>query len=161
MPRQLLASNPPSPNGRDVSEEEKARETVANYFASHLLVSQTAFDHALTNMHHWLKLKSYFRVSYAVILKRLHEMGVKDFGKTKRLLSVQYKKETGESLTKEIELEPKLQAEDFPLNQRYSSLVWQALEQEKISESKAAELLGITIERLRLTRREQEVYAVA
>ncbi|WP_041235499.1 hypothetical protein [Dactylococcopsis salina] len=61
----------------------------------------------------------------------------------------------------DIELEPKLQAEDFSLNQRYSSLVWQALEQEKISESKAAELLGMTIERLRLTRMEQEVYAVA
>jgi len=53
-------------------------------------------------------------------------------------------------ITEEVELEPKLQAEDFPLNQRYSSLVWQALEQEKISESKAAALLGIAIERLRL-----------
>ncbi|MEQ8385131.1 MAG: XRE family transcriptional regulator [Coleofasciculus sp. A1-SPW-01] len=150
---QLLAS--------DNREEEKAREAVANYFASHLLVSQTAFDQARTNMHDWLKLKSYFRVSYAVILKRLDEMGLKDFGKTKKALCVQYKNKTGESLTKDIELEPKLQAEDFSLNQRYSSLVWQALEQEKISESKASELLGMTIERLRLTRREQEVYAVA
>jgi len=150
---QLLAS--------DSREEEKAREAVANYFASHLLVSQTAFDQALTNMQHWLKLKSYFRVSYAVILKRLDEMGIKDFGETKKALCVRYKKETGRSLTKDIELEPKLQAEDFSLNQRYSSLVWQALEQEKISESKAAELLGMTIERLRLTRMEQEVYAVA
>jgi len=160
---QLLASIPPSfpPNGRDVNEEEKAREAVANYFASHLLVSQTAFDQALTNMQHWLKLKSYFRVSYAVILKRLDEMGIKDFGETKKALCVRYKKETGQSLAKDIELEPKLQAEDFSLNQRYSSLVWQALEQEKISESKAAELLGMTIECLRLTRREQEVYAIA
>ena len=150
---QLLAS--------ESREEEKAREGVANYFASHLLVSQTAFDQALTNMHDWLKLKSYFRVSYAVILKRLDEMGLKDFGKTKKALCMRYKKKTGESLTKDIELEPKLQAEDFPLNQRYSSLVWQALEQEKISESKASELLGMTIERLRRTRMEQEVYAVA
>jgi len=115
----------------------------------------------MNNMHDWLKLKSYFRVSYAVILKRLHDMGLKDFGETKKTLCAQYKKQTGESLTKEVELEPKLQQEDFPLNQRYSSLVWQALEQEKISESKAAELLGMTIERLRITRKEQEVYAVA
>lgn len=142
-------------------EQEKAREKVADYFASHLLVSQTAFDQALSNMHDWLKLKSYFRVSYAVILKRLDDMGLKDFGETKKALCAQYKQKTGESLTKEVELEPKLQEEDFPLNQRYSSLVWQALEQEKISESKAAELLGMTIERLRITRKEQEVYAVA
>jgi Zn-dependent peptidase ImmA (M78 family) len=158
---QLLASDSREVSERYRTEEETAREQVADYFASHLLVSQTAFDQALSNMHDWLKLKAYFRVSYAVILKRLDEMGLNDFGETKKALYVQYKKQTGQTLTQDVELEPKLQAEDFPLNQRYSSLVWQALEQEKISESKAAELLGMTIEQLRMTRMEKAVYAIA
>lgn len=33
-----------------------------------IVMSKTTFDQALTNMHHWLKLKSNFWVSYAVIL---------------------------------------------------------------------------------------------
>lgn len=142
-------------------DEEKNREQVANYFASHLLVSQTAFDQALMNMHDWLKIKSYFRVSYGTILKRLDEMGIKDFGETQKALCIRYRQETGQLLTKEVELEPKLQERDFPLNQRYYTLIWQALELEKISESKAAELLGMTMEALRIERSRQDVYAIA
>ncbi|AFZ43473.1 hypothetical protein PCC7418_1273 [Halothece sp. PCC 7418] len=35
---------------------------------------------------------------------------------------MQYKKQTGQTLTQDVELEPKLQAEGFSLNQGYSSL---------------------------------------
>ncbi len=66
------------------TEEEEAREQVADYFADHLLLPQT-------------------------------------------------------------ELKP----EDFPENQRYRQLIWRALELEKISELKAAELLNLAVEELR------------
>jgi Zn-dependent peptidase ImmA (M78 family)/DNA-binding XRE family transcriptional regulator len=137
------------------------REQVADYFASHLLISQTAFDQALINRQDWLKLKSYFRVSYKTILKRLDEMGIQDFGVSQKALEVRYQQETGQPLTKEVELEPKLRCCDFPPNQRYYTLIWQALELEKISESKAAELLNMTIEALRIERVQQKVYAIA
>lgn len=143
-------------------EVDKAREVVADYFASHLLISQEAFTQACLNMHDdLLKLKAYFRVSYATILKRFDELGIKDYGTIIKELRWRYKRQTGESLVKNIELDPKLQEQDFPLNQRYHSLIFKALEQEKISESKAAELLGKTIEDLRLERARLEVYAIA
>ena len=37
---------------------------------------------------------------------------------------------------------------NFPENQRYRQLIWRALELEKISELKAAELLGFTVEQM-------------
>jgi len=41
----------------------------------------------------------------------------------------EYKRRTGESLPKEMELEPVLPAAEFPENQRFTKLVWQALPQ--------------------------------
>lgn len=142
-------------------EVEKKREEVANYFASHLLVSQIAFDHARHNMQDdLLRLKAYFRVSYTTILKRFDELGIKDYGTMIKTLRWRYKQQTGYALEKNIELEPRLQDQDFPVNQRYNTLIWQALDQEKISESKAAELLGMTIEALRQERQHMEVFAL-
>jgi Zn-dependent peptidase ImmA (M78 family)/transcriptional regulator with XRE-family HTH domain len=142
-------------------EEEKAREKVANYFASHLLVSQTAFDLARQNMPNLLELKNHFRVSYATILKRLDELGINGYGEMLKKIRGNYQRLYNQSLTNQIELEPKLAENDFPVNQRYQTLIWKALKAEKISESKAAELLNITIEALRVARRQQEVYAIA
>lgn len=142
-------------------EEEKAREKVANYFASHLLVSQTAFDLARQNMTNLVELKAHFRVSYTMILKRLEELGVIDYGKFIIKIRSDYKSRYNQSLTNDIELEPKLAENDFPVNQRYQTLIWKALKAEKISESKAAQLLNITIEALRGARIQQEVYAIA
>ncbi|MEC4805699.1 MAG: hypothetical protein SAJ12_22375 [Jaaginema sp. PMC 1079.18] len=88
-------------------------------------------------------------------------MGIQDFGKSQKALEVRYQRETGQPLTKEVELEPRLRCDDFPPNQRYYTLIWQALELEKISESKAAELLNMTIEALRIERVQQKVYAIA
>jgi transcriptional regulator with XRE-family HTH domain len=51
---------------------------------------------------------------------------------------------------------------NFPENQRYRQLIWRALELEKISEVKAAELLGLTVEQMpRSRRQEAEVYAIS
>lgn len=141
-------------------EEEKAREAVANHFASHLLVSQDALERALNVFSDLTKLKAHFRVSYTMMLMRLDQMGKLKYSDAIQKIRWEYKRRTGQSLTKEIELEPILPAEDFPMNQRFTKLVWQALKLGKVSELKAAELLNLSVEDLRLARREAEAYAI-
>lgn len=141
-------------------EEEKAQETVANHFALHLLVPEDALDRALNVFSDLTQLKAHFRVSYTMMLKRLEQTGKLKYGDAIQKIRGEYKRRTGHSLTKEIELEPVLPAEDFPVNQRFTKLVKQALELGKVSELKAAELLNLTIEELRLARRETEAYAI-
>lgn len=141
-------------------ESGKVREQVADYFAAQLLMAPAAFEAARQNFgNDILKLKAYFRVSYAAILKRFDELGIQKYGNRIKVLRWHYKQQTGKSLTKDVELEPRLQESDFPVNQRYQTLIWQALKQEKISELKAAELLDCTVEVLRQNRQILEVYS--
>lgn len=143
-------------------EEEKAREKVADYFASHLLVPQAEFERMYSLTKDIVKLKRHFRVSYLVILNRLAEMKIIDFAKEKAKICAIYKKQhDGTSLQNSMELPPALVAEDYPENERYEFLIWQSLKLGKISEMKAAELLNLTVEKLRVRRQENEVYAVA
>ncbi|MEH2246569.1 XRE family transcriptional regulator [Nostoc sp.] len=143
-------------------EEEKAREKVADYFASHLLVPQAEFERMYALTQDIVKLKRHFRVSYLVILNRLAEMGIIDFTKEKAKICAIYKKQhDGASLQNSMELPPALVADDYPENERYEFLIWQSLKLGKISEMKAAELLNLTVEKLRVRRQENEVYAVA
>ena len=60
-----------------------------------------------------------------------------------------------------MELPPALTIDEFPENERYVSLIWQALNLGKVSELKAAEMLNITIEELRVYRRGNQVYVIA
>jgi Zn-dependent peptidase ImmA (M78 family)/transcriptional regulator with XRE-family HTH domain len=143
-------------------EEEKAREKVADYFASHLLVPQAEFERMYALTQDIVKLKRHFRVSYLVILNRLAEMKIIDFAKEKAKICAIYKKQhDGASLQNSMELPPALPAVDYPENERYEFLIWQSLKLGKISEMKAAELLNLTVENLRVRRQENEVYAVA
>lgn len=142
-------------------EQEKAREEVANYFASHLLVPQAEFERIYTQTKNIIQLKRHFRVSYLVILNRLAEMGIIDFAKEKAKICAIYKKQNnGASLKNSMELPPALAADEYPENERYKYLIWQSLKLGKISEMKAAELLNLTVEKLRQYSREREVYAV-
>lgn len=141
-------------------EQEKARVAVANHFALHLLVSQQALDRALNVFTDLTQLKAHFRVSYTIMLMRLEQMGKLKYSDAIQKLSGEYKRQTGQSLTQEIELEPVLSAADFPVNQRFTKLVWQALNLGKVSELKAAELLNLTVENLRLARRKAQAYAI-
>lgn len=141
-------------------EEEKAREAVANHFASYLLVSDEALDRALNVFNDLIQLKAHFRVSYTMMLMRLDQMGKLKYGDAIQKIRGEYKRRTGQSLPKSHELEPVLPAEDFPVNQRFTKLVWQALYQGKASELKAAELLNLSVEELRLARREASAYAI-
>lgn len=142
-------------------EEEKAREQVANYFAGHLLVPQAEFERIYTQTKNIVELKRHFRVSYLVILNRLAEMEIIDFSKEKAKICAIYKKQhDGASLKNSMELPPALAADEYPENERYECLIWQSLKLAKISEMKAAELLNLTVEKLRVRRREREIYAV-
>ncbi|KAB8318315.1 ImmA/IrrE family metallo-endopeptidase [Tolypothrix campylonemoides VB511288] len=141
-------------------EEEKARSAVANHFASHLLVSQKALDRALNVFTDLIQLKAHFQVSYTMMLMRLDQMGKLKYGDAIQKIHSEYKRRTGQSLPKEIELEPVLPESDFPVNQRFTKLVWQGLSLGKVSELKAAELLNLTVEDLRLARREARGYAI-
>ncbi|MCT7974374.1 XRE family transcriptional regulator [Laspinema olomoucense] len=140
--------------------EEEAREAVANYFAQHLLVPQTEFERFYQISPNLIQLKQHFRVSYQVILKRLSDMGRIDYGREIAKIRKIYKQRNGLSLSNCIELPPTLKAEEFPENERYQQLIWQALNRGNISELKAAELLNITLEELGVRRREAEVYAI-
>ncbi|MBC6477576.1 MAG: ImmA/IrrE family metallo-endopeptidase [Hormoscilla sp. GM7CHS1pb] len=142
-------------------EAEKAREKVADYFASHLLIPQTEFDLVYQYDRNILQLKQHFRVSYQVILTRLAEMGAIDYQQEINKIRAIYKNRHGSPLKNSMELPPALKAEDFPENQRYRQLIWQVLDKGKISELKAAELLNLTVEELRILRQEAEVYAIS
>ncbi|MHC5856853.1 helix-turn-helix domain-containing protein [Nostoc sp.] len=144
------------------SYKEKAREKVADYFASQLLVPQAEFERMYSLTKDIVKLKRHFRVSYLVILNRLAEMDIIDFAKEKAKICAIYKKQhDGTSLQNSMELPPALIVEDYTENERYEFLIWQSLKLGKISEMKAAELLNLTVEKLRVRRQENEVYAVA
>ncbi len=143
------------------TKEEEAREEVADYFAGHLLVPQSEFERMYALTQDIVKLKQHFRVSYLVILHRLAEMGIIDFALWKDKICEIYKKLHGSSLENSMELPLALELEEFPENERFVGLIWNALKLGKISEMKAAELLNITIEQLRVCRQEIEVYAVS
>ncbi|MBO3459467.1 XRE family transcriptional regulator [Aetokthonos hydrillicola Thurmond2011] len=135
--------------------EEKPQEKVADYFASHLLVPQAEFERMYSLTQDIVKLKRHFRVSYLVILSRLASMGIIDFDKEKAKICAIYKKQhDGASLQNLMELPPVLLLDDYPENERYEFLIWQSLKLGKISEMKAAELLNLTVEKLRVCRQE-------
>ncbi len=143
-------------------EEDKAREQVANYFASHLLVPQAEFERMYAQTKNIVELKRHFRVSYEVVLYRLSEMEVIDLAKETAKIRANYKQHNnGVSLQNSMELPPELEPKEFPENERYKYLIWNTLKLGKISEMKAAELLNLTVEQLQMRRREREVYAVA
>ncbi|MBO1349684.1 MAG: ImmA/IrrE family metallo-endopeptidase [Hormoscilla sp. GUM202] len=142
-------------------EAEKAREKVADYFAGHLLVPQAELDRVYQYERNILQLKQHFRVSYQVILNRLAEMGAIDYQQEIKKIRAIYKKRHGSPLKNSMELPPALKAKDFPENQRYRQLIWQAFDKGNISELKAAELLNLTVEELRIRCQEAEVYAIS
>lgn len=146
---------------KEIKEEQNASDEVADYFAAHLLIPQSEFERIYTRTQDIVKLKQHFRVSYLVILKRLAEMGIIDYSCIESKIHGIYKKQHGAKLQDSMELPPALRIEEFPENERFIYLVWNALKLSKISEMKAAELLNITVEQLRVRRQETEVYAVA
>ncbi len=137
--------------------ENNDEEKEASFFAAHFLMPDEGFMKAWADASglHWvdriLKVKHIFHVSYKTVIFRLLEHGLvdsliwKDFllqyqRRYKRKLPFKEEPYTGNSA------EPDgLSGFDF-YEERFSRLVRQAVEKEKISLSRGAEMLSISIE---------------
>jgi Zn-dependent peptidase ImmA (M78 family)/DNA-binding XRE family transcriptional regulator len=155
------------------SEENRGEEDEANQFASHFLMPHEVFDRewraarGLPLVDRVLKLKRIFRVSYRTVLYRLSEQPA--YGKAIwQQFQVAYKQRFGQSLLKSDEpsalppkdfnaamVEPRAAAEprrltsdDF-VEDRLSRLVRAALEAEKVSVGRAAEILDVDLNTMR------------
>jgi Zn-dependent peptidase ImmA (M78 family)/DNA-binding XRE family transcriptional regulator len=153
----------------DQTEENGDEEREADQFASYFLMPREAFHRELSALRgmHWidtvLSMKRIFKVSWkTVVMRLLEEKMVKD--NVWREFHIQYKQKYNSSLRDHREPSP-LQAEefassfaaeepdnlrktDFPVNQ-LESLVSLALDQEKITMSKAAEVMGLSVNKMR------------
>jgi hypothetical protein len=157
----------------DETGEDKQQEIEANTFASHFLMPDKPFrkewDEArgLGLVERVLKVKSIFRVSYATVLYRAStELGIGE--RIWPMFATAYKAQFGHGLAK-LEEPDGPSREDFSagspapgradepahlrrwgfVHDRLSRLVRKAVEEQKISLSRAAEILGVDLETMR------------
>ena len=139
------------------SEESEEEEAQANFFAGHFLMTDEGFIKewgeaaGLHKVDRVLKVKRMFHVSYKTILSRLVERGASDsiwkdfyFAYSKRFHKKLAYKEEPEGVSSEP---AGLQRWDF-YEDRFSLLVRKALELDKISLSRGAEILGLSIDEM-------------
>ncbi len=165
----------PAEYQRDATDLPLPAEREADLFASHFLMPEAAFakEWDETRGHpllvRVLKVKRIFRVSYKTVLYRLVE-SERETKEVWRAFQGQHRSHFGKTLRKTEE--PKaLEKSEFAWNwsragepeglshhdfveDRLSRLVRQALEQEHISLGRAAEILGLTREKMREQARE-------
>ena len=167
----LMHSNSYNPNNEDFDPTEERGATV---FAGYFLMPEKAFNHRLDEYRGLsfydmvIKLKRHFKVSYQTILVRLsndkdhwYEL-MEDF-------SAAYEQKTGKKLTRKDEAEPLLSKDDFkakkpvpkkaqePVNlddydfdeTRLDKLVRESLLNDKISLSRASEILNIELSEMK------------
>ena len=160
---------------REATDLPTETERKADAFASEFLMPETAFaaEWGGTRGHpllvRVLKVKRIFRVSYKTVLYRLVESG-RETADVWRALQVQHRRYFGKTLRKTDEPEA-LQKSEFAWNwsrsgepaglsehdfveDRLSRLVRRALEEERISLGRAAEILGLTRDDMRRKTRE-------
>jgi Zn-dependent peptidase ImmA (M78 family) len=154
----------------DVSrtEEDKKEEHEADLFAGHFLLPNEGFRKEWNEAAglHWVdrvfKVKRIFRVSYKTVLFRLVEYGVADDSIWMRFQKAYQQKFSRKLLFKEEPLAIE-SAEPFRLEQfdffenRFSRLTREAVEKDKISLSRGAEMLGISVEKMQDLLRNWEV----
>ncbi len=155
------------------TDEEKAHEEEANAFAAAFLMPDASFrkewdeTYGLAFVDRVLKVKRIFRVSYRTVLHRL-ATSYKGPGNIWARFQMEYKRRTGRTLLRDDE--PDALAQDafrasFPedrsagepdrlsrvdfIQDRLSRLVRKAIEQEKISLGRGAEVLGISLQDMR------------
>ena len=160
---------------RQATDLPTETERAADAFASEFLMPETAFaaEWGGTRGHpllvRVLKVKRIFRVSYKTVLYRLVESG-RETAAVWRALQVQHRRYFGKTLRKTDEPEA-LQKSEFAWNwsrsgepaglsehdfveDRLSRLVRRALEEERISLGRAAEILGLSRNEMRRKTRE-------
>jgi Zn-dependent peptidase ImmA (M78 family)/transcriptional regulator with XRE-family HTH domain len=140
--------------------EDKAQEKEADIFASHFLMPDIGFlneweeTYGLHQVKRVLKVKRIYRVSYKTVLMRLIELGMTDNGVWKQF-NIAYKGLFGRNLA--FKQEPQslragepsnLDDMDF-ISDRFNRLVRKAIEDEKISISRAAEIMRISVSQMR------------
>lgn len=143
------------PGAYDVAKvkEDKREEKQADRFASHFLMPEELFNKewqdtsGLPFVERVLHVKRMLRVSSRTVLHRLEDLRLCDTEQAWELLKRQWRERSGEALTTKLEPKP-LEDVDF-LEDRLSRLVRQALEAEKISLSRAAEILGLDLGAMR------------
>lgn len=140
-------------------DENKAEEQQADLFAGHFIMPDNGFlkewDEAsgLHPVDRVFKVKHIFHVSYKVVLNRLLEKGKVDKYVWPKF-NLSYNKRYGRKLLYKVEPMGIESAEPFGLDKfvfyedRFSKLVRQALESDKISLSRGAELLRKSISEL-------------
>ncbi|EIJ80121.1 helix-turn-helix domain-containing protein [Bacillus methanolicus PB1] len=155
----------------DESIEDMEQEVEANMFASYFLMPEKAFEsewddtYGLAFVDRVLKVKRMFQVSYKTVLYRLSEKGDSSVW---RKFQGAYKARTGKtlSITEEPEALPpnkfqqsmpevlrsqepdSLSSSDF-IEDRLSKLVRLAIEKDKITLSRGAEILRLNLEAMR------------
>lgn len=151
----------------DQTEENQKEEREADRFASYFLMPEEAFDDELKELRGMqlfdviLTLKRIFKVSWKTVVMRLIDKGLLGDSAWKDFYST-YSRKTGGSLKGHKEPSPLLASEfaseepetlrkpDFPVNQ-LEALVSLALQQGKITMSRAAEAMGVSVSKMRET----------
>jgi Zn-dependent peptidase ImmA (M78 family)/DNA-binding XRE family transcriptional regulator len=156
----------------DQLEEDMEQESEANEFASYFLMPKEQFEQAWSESRglHWvesvLHTKRLFLVSYRTVLRRLIDIGVADdsiykkFSQTYTNLygrRLRFKEEPGAYYETSKNEPSNLQNEGF-IEGRLSRLVRDALERDLISISRAAEILNITVSKMRARVEEWEMF---
>ncbi len=142
----------------DKPNEDKEHENEANLFAGYFLMPERGFDsewsetYGMPFLDRVMKIKSIFKVSYKTVLYRLKQNGIVDnsiWVKFKNLYESRYNKKLA------FKEEPFPEgAEPFGLKpfdfyaDRLSRLVRKALEEDKISISRAAEILNMSSQQM-------------
>jgi Zn-dependent peptidase ImmA (M78 family)/DNA-binding XRE family transcriptional regulator len=143
----------------DDSAENKDEEREADLFAGHFLMTDEAFRKEWNDAAglHWvdrvLKVKTIFRVSYKTVIARLLEHKAVDRSVWMKF-TIAYKNRFNRNLP--FKEEPRgLASEPFGIapfdffEDRFSRLVRRAVEEEKISLSRGAEMLRISVDEMR------------
>jgi Zn-dependent peptidase ImmA (M78 family)/transcriptional regulator with XRE-family HTH domain len=150
------------------TDEDKEEEREADLFAGHFLLPDEGFRKEWNEASglHWVdrvfKVKRIFRVSYKTVLFRLIEHGAVDNSVWMRFQQAYQQKFNRKLPFKEepIAIESAepfgLQRFDF-FEDRFSRLTRDAVEKDKISLSRGAEMLGIGIEKMQDLMRNWEV----
>ena len=130
-------------------------EKEANRFAGYFLMPQVAFlqkweeSYGLSFVDRILHIKRYFKVSYQTVIYRLSSVGEGQYNELLNKFQTMYSDKYKQQLGKCDEPSP-LDKPDF-VEDYFLSLVRRALDKERITVSKAAEMLRVSLEDMRST----------
>lgn len=141
-----------------VRSEDKVRELEANFFAGYFLMPEQGFDSqwedttGMPFVERIMKIKSIFKVSYKTVLYRLKQKDIVDdqiWVRFQQLYEAKYHKRLAfkEEPFPEGSEPFGLKSFDFHAD-RLGRLVRRAIEEEKISISRAAEILNVSSEQM-------------